>query len=742
MAAFIVISTSNRLHYLVDGVEKCRPLNPSVETHISTGKISLESEGYFYHYRVAEKESDDETKVDFCNLLSNQLAEFRKECSISKEQSVNIFLLENPLSEEDYRQDEMWLAEFDKVYGKGHGSDTGFRLFRVLFTYDIEKPKDVRRQIEPNLLKEILDKNKKLQNSRNDGESNTLEQFIFYIDNQNSDAAALCLDKKDQDLKMPRYLLDFMMLVSNPADSYGVFDAITSTESFTKCFAVGYAESMYYFKDVERYFREADQRDLLDKFLNWEDETEINVCEDMMDVSKHPFGLKKRKENLSKKYVDVPFDKNIEEEEYSDSADKSINDYLMKLRDKLISERQEEFEKFEQSEKAIEIKGDIDKYKSLLSEVKMAEGENMEQFNSRLSQLKCQIKDAESKLQKMRNDFVKCPEFIDRKAIYEKFRCVKGKAKDQDASHYWNLVNYICSEDFFHYVKGEDDIEHKDSQPLQGNQSDVNENNNKKGCLGWLCFWKRTPATNINNIGDGQSIKDSLASSKEDYVSCIEKIKELLDLKQDYQNFIKEIERIEEQYSESQKVCDDFKLTVHSNSCYPLINIEDLKSTQKEDFKSIFDKCYKEWLKKGTPTKSLLESLVKEESKRNVMRYSYIDWNNRFSFIQELPKDSLMPKLCNKLEEMSTPFVNYNITTEIAEDRVVKSLYSDIPTIVDDFKEIKSKLNNGNAITPYCSSHIVSKLCMMQFLPMDDKVLENLVDLHTLESVPEGKSES
>lgn len=39
MAAFIVISASEKLNWIVDDIERCRPLNPSVESHIGTGKL-------------------------------------------------------------------------------------------------------------------------------------------------------------------------------------------------------------------------------------------------------------------------------------------------------------------------------------------------------------------------------------------------------------------------------------------------------------------------------------------------------------------------------------------------------------------------------------------------------------------------------------------------------------------------------------------------------------------------------
>lgn len=88
-----------------------------------------------------------------------------------------------------------------------------------------------------------------------------------------------------------------------------------------------------------------------------------------------------------------------------------------------------------------------------------------------------------------------------------------------------------------------------------------------------------------------------------------------------------------------------------------------------------------------------------------------------------------MPKVCNKLQAKAAPFVNYNLTTAVKENKVVLALYSDMPTIIDDFKQMKGSLNNGTEISVYRSSHIESKICMMQFLPMDDEVLNNLVDL-------------
>ena len=53
MAAFVVISSNNRLHHLVDDIEQCRPLNPAIPLSLSTGKIIKEDGGYTYEYNIA-----------------------------------------------------------------------------------------------------------------------------------------------------------------------------------------------------------------------------------------------------------------------------------------------------------------------------------------------------------------------------------------------------------------------------------------------------------------------------------------------------------------------------------------------------------------------------------------------------------------------------------------------------------------------------------------------------------------
>lgn len=393
------------------------------------------------------------------DLLSNQFASFRKVCSISKNDLVNVFLLENPLSKDDLKQDEQWLSEFKDVYKEGQGKDTGFRLFRVLFTYDVDNATDVCSQMDATQLKGIIETHHNVIKNINDGER-MFDQFLFYIDNQNSDAAALCLTQKEHNLILPRYLADIMMLISNTQDSYGVINAITNTSvCSTRCFSVGYAESMYYYPDVERYIISADQKNLLHECLYTEDNEVNNVDKKVMDVSKYPFGLLKRKKRLGEFYRDVPFSENIEN--YPQSADKIIDDNIIILKNLIEAKRKEEFNDFEHSEVVEKIRKEIESYKqqmdALISDNTIDDEEHkkkQEVAESKLKQAKILLKDMYNKFQP------KCPEYLNRMSIYRSLFLINEEQKESigktKSENYKRLLDYVCSEDFLKFVEREE----------------------------------------------------------------------------------------------------------------------------------------------------------------------------------------------------------------------------------------------------------------------------------------------
>ena len=737
MAAFIVISTDNKLHDLVDDIEKCRPRNPRVETYISTGKIiSSESGEYTYSYTVAGEVEKNEEKVSLSNLLSNQFARFRKVCGIPKAESVNVFLLENPLNEKELEQEERWLSEFEDIYEEGQGKDTGFRLFRILFTYDVKNPTDICAQISANLLKGILTNHRTSIEGVNQGVKKTFSQFIFYIDNQNSDAAALCLSEEDYNLKLPRYLIDVMMLISNPQDSYGVMNAITNTDCPTRCFSVGYAESMYYYPDVESYFDCADQKELLHECLNGEDEVANKGDKKVMDVSKYPFGLQKRKNRLSEIYTDIPFSEDIKN--YPQSADKIIDDKLVLLKEYIESKRQEEIDEFECSDEIVEKKKELELYEEQREALKVDKTLTEEELSKKSGELSEKISQIKRILKEKREAFLqKCHDYIDRKRIYQKL-CVSSDSSKNDlekkySDDYKKLLDYVCSVEFLEYVNKEDldsvEEQNKQEENVSVPSDDV-ISQNRKGCLGWLFFWKKDEeSVSEASVEDKNEKQEDYSMGQIDASEVIVEIKEKLDLKRCYVRFVHDVANVKEAYLWKKKECDEFKLTTHSNSYYPLIDLEKLKELQWETYKERFGECLQEWDDTEEKDMETLKTKMKEKSIAYANKYTFINWTEPFSFVKPLSVTAVLPKVCNKLQAKAAPFVNYNLTTAVKENKVVLALYSDMPTIIDDFKQMKGSLNNGTEISVYRSSHIESKICMMQFLPMDDEVLNNLVDL-------------
>lgn len=111
-------------------------------------------------------------------------------------------------------------------------------------------------------------------------------------------------------------------------------------------------------------------------------------------------------------------------------------------------------------------------------------------------------------------------------------------------------------------------------------------------------------------------------------------------------------------------------------------------------------------------------------------RFKYINWDNPAPFIVELSTENNLYDICNKLHRKSTPFVNYNINPAMLQTRITKMLFSDRPDFDKEVEKMKKdKLYHGTEIIGYRSPHIASKICMIQVLPMDTDILENLVKI-------------
>lgn len=719
MAAFIVISSNNRLHYLVDGITACRPLNQGIPVGISTGKIKTSDEGCVYEYEIyGEGIKSGDVAMSFSDLLANQLAAFRLAHTIGQGELVNIFFLENPMTEEELAESELWIKEFDKVYHSGHGHDTDFCLFRVIFTYNHDNPSDVRSQIEPSILKRLLADHRNAVES----EDSTFQSYLFYIDNQKNDAAALCLTKEEHDLKMSRFLMDFMMLVSSNSDKYNVLSAINPPDVNTRCFAVGFAESMYYYPDVERYYIHADVRDINRQFLVSDDEQQDCDGKAAMDIDKYPFGLRARKERLGKIYEDVPFTENIGQ--YPDSADKKIDDCIVALRELIEKERAKELDDFMHTAKAVKLKDDIAQYEMQIADAVQNEDETLEEFTARLNHLAADKESAEQELDKLVQSFEpNAPAYIDRSEIYNELCVADDESKDASiySAHYNRLINFIKSKKFYDFVK-------TDSASTTADEEDINVESleNNSGCiLSWL-FGKR------NKRKDNSEMPNPNVVATETCVKLvannITNIKELLDLKATFSHFKDKVATVEQAYKDEKRYCDAFTLTTHNNHYFHLIDLQKLKNTQSATFEERVDKVKKCWREEDAPTKSGLVYAVRRDAAVYAHNnYLFINWERTFPFVAEVSEN--LSDICNELQKRAAPIVNYNLTSELKDNNISRYLLSDRPDFEAEIERIKGQLHNGNEMAVMKSEHIASKISMLQFLPMDDAVLDNLVDL-------------
>lgn len=628
MSKFIVISSCERLGGIVDGIEKCRPLNAAVGLQMATGKVDAEGEGvYKYEYTVkaGSKQATESDTLD--NLLANQLAQFRLVCGVGQKETVNVFLLESHMAEDDIT--EMFLAAFDKVYDGGKGRDTAFRLFRVVVAYDTEHPDDVNRRTPPETLSQIL----RLPTP-------AYEQYVMLLDSQRSDNAAISSGSEEHSLKLPRMLTDFMMLVSDSKTVGQVMGAIAPATCLTRCFSIGYGESMYYYPDVQRYYEAADRRDLLRHLLEATDTAKGVEPSEAMDVERQPVGLHERLRRLRGVYEDVPYTK--KPTDHPQSADSRIDKALGELRQLVESHGQT---------------------------------------------------------------------FTDRMDVW---RTADDKRKEA-ADRYEALLDTVLTPEFAEHVKTSDEAD------TAAQQTQTAELASRPGCS-WWPFSKSTP---VPAPASAQPLPPV------DHLPQIDTIRQLREEKRQYRDFERQVKEIETEMKEKEAGCKAFSLTEHDNHYFPLIDLAKLRETQASDFKQRLDATMEQWQKQPQPTLATLTDVCRKSTEDCVRQYRYIDWQKPFPFVHTLSPQGNMPSIVNELDSRAAPWACYTLTPEKKEAKVTRILFSDRPTIADDFKTMKPDLASGDSLMPCHTLHTASKLCLMQLLPIDDEVMDSLTALRS-----------
>ncbi len=699
MAAFVVISTDNRLSGLVDGIEKCLPLNPDVGTHISTGKIEKKRNDYFYKYQINNEGNGGNETGDLFNLVLIQLSAFRHAYEVSG--TLNVFMLENPRTEEELQLLEIRLTEFERLFTE-HGSsgDNNIHICRVLLTYDVEKPEDVTSQLSPDILKSYLERRDKY--AFNDSSS------ILCISNRDKDGAAISFGRKEHDIKLPRLLADFMMLLSSADNSYGVFNAINSSE---RCFSLGYAESMYYFPDVREYYQHADMRSLYEHILKDPDEAaQLKDDEVAMNIERYPLGLNNRMGRLKSKYADVPFDHDIKS--HRGSADFIIDDCLLMLKTLYCRKREEEIES-----KKREVDSKIDKLETEYNSMSQHDVESDDEFKARkkeqFAEKERNVKELQDELRRFIEDF---PMFISREKIFDHSSGFDDEKERKDYltkanKQYDKLVAYAKGNDFFDYVK-EFDKSRNNQQVVIPNSLQDNP-----GC--WLKLWGRKPQKT-------QALTPPPAPAP--MLDNVKEIRKQLKLKKKFEEFLSKRDEIEQEMKVEEEWCNKFELTDHSHHYYHLINLPKLKGYQKEKFDERFQKILGQWnADEDNRNLTQLKELLSKNTEDYTEKLKYIDWNEPFFFVSDT-SDTKLADVCDKLYHKSSPFVHYEKVTATAQTPITYALYSDIPDIEKRFKGFKNNVTNSTNIFPYHSTHIASKLCIFQFLPLDKVALDKLCE--------------
>ena len=719
MSAFIVISVKDTLNWIVDGIKDCRPHNPEVVTYLSTGKIKKEGEDkYLYEYTTYSKHAGDGNADNTLsrtvesdiprNLFSNQIAQFLNVCENEGEQ-INIFLVDNPITDEDFEQSSWLVDEIRAVY-ESHKA-TNFQLVRVLFSYEIEKPADVNRQASKMILKQLT--------KMNLDDSDDFLTRILYIDNQNRSGAAMCLNKDEHDIMIPRMLCDLMMLLSNKDDSYNVSAAISGQ---TRMFAVGYSECMYYHDDVFKYYDLAGRRDLINFLLDT-----INDVESL-DFNRYPIGLEDRLRRLEPLYVEVPYKVDIST--CPKSIDKAIDDIIVSFKNDILNIRQEALN-------AANIKDAAETKAKLIEHLKannlipddVSDDDLEEQYLSIAEEAHIDVDGftVTKAVEQARQEY---PKYIDRHQIYEEFLVedeegedFEGTDLDANIHAYTRLIKYVQTGQFKKYVRAQCDKIVEEPGP---SSSDF-EVKAKKPCFFKRLFCRKKasePSTNTGAVAvvapasrDWHSLRESIAS-----------ISEMYSKRNDYYRLKEKVSSMRSELASLNDDIHNFKLTVHCSSVDNLIDLDKLKEFHQSGHDNRLNKIVEQWNQRNDESRTydaFFEEL-KEKTKWEVYGFYYINWSDPFEFI----KDIDLPKVCEALKRRSQPFVNTYTLGPNAENLTSYIFYTDNERWQEDLSQKRVTLKDDNKVSSTFSHHICSKICMFQFLQMSHELIDGLVDCY------------
>lgn len=690
--SFIVISANKRLNYLVDSINECCSLN-NTHINISTATIS----DNWYHYKLPN--SSDKGNTDpksLQNLLANQIARFRNVYNLNDSDYINIFLLENPQTESDVDIEKYWIECFNTIYN--NGTITKFNLFRIILSYNVEDPGDVAFKIDSQILKQIINEHKEqaLQ-------SQHFNQYMLYIDNQTIGNAATFLDKKDHELCISRFLLDFMSFVS--AGEINLTDLALPYNLLS----AGFAEYMYYYPDIKDFFLANYKRELY-KLLFEGTFTSAAISENPeFNIDINPTELKKRSELYKQNFGNVPFDEDINL--YPSNVDYDIDCKIRQIKthlEKLLAEKRD---KYLGSQEIIDINHEINSLQNSL----LTPGN-----------VSSKIKEDIKSLEKKRSELIKknCPEYIDRIEIYTQLlqkqrnnNFNKDSFISDKKEQYKRLLDYICSTEFNGQITA---INNKQAQKPEKKKE---------------CFLKRFWNWLFPNKNDDEE-ESTIQHHTANYNDIQSAILKILNLKEEYRTFANRISELERKFKDLQDYVKSFKLTEHSHSVSSIIDINKLKKAFC-DTNKVHD-IIQNYLQKNEKKRILSDLVADIEicSDEKSRQYMTLYWTSINEFVADNVRDTYnLSFVINQLLKKSSPFVNYNYTENIANNDRNIFIFSDISddsgnlSILDFYNICKNDITKGSSISPKKTEYATYKICMMQIIPFTDDIINNLTDL-------------
>lgn len=723
MSAFIVISVKEELNWIVDGIVKCRPRNPNVFTSLSSGKIKKcegEDDAYeyitsYYTYTPADVSSGnedlykEESKVESgtpYELFSNQIAHFLNRCKAGNE-SINIFVLDNPVTEEDLALSSLIFEGINEVYKKR--KNTNFQLIRVLFSYQLDNPTDVNKQVPYQILKSLLDREcgeARLEDL--DSYAEDLNSKILYLDNQKSNGAAICSNKEEHDIMLPRMLCDFMMLLSGKQSSYNISNAVASS---TNVFSLGYAECMYYYDDVYRFLEIANRRDCINYLL----ETENNS--NSLDFEKNPIGIGERARRLQAKYAEVPF--NVDISDFATSIDKEIDDIVVSSKEAVVAMREAALREAVQldEERTKQLQINYIKESELLPN-DFAPEELEENYETIAEELgidlsSIEVKDATAKVER------EYPLYIDRTTIYNQYLLeqeegedYEGTTFDDNCKAYKKLLDFIQDKSFKVYLREQStqDVPMSENPPLE----------EEKGCF--LVKYYRKLFKREKEKPQEQHQPVVKTESSADLASLRKKISTIEQKQNERKQYYAMAQQVETMQQEQDNLTHQLKgvrLTTHCTSVGTLIDLSKLEHLHRSGREMRNAKIAERWNARPENDRNYsafykdLAAVTREEFEQ----YDYIDWENPFDFIKEIDPE----KVIEELKHASLPFVHSYVCNTSAQE-LFYNVYTD---------NLKWKIPISAEVGEVSiSTHTCSKICMFQILQLNEELIKGLVDCY------------